>query len=679
MFFDNFKPANTRLSSIATLPGPKYEPPKYPERALEFLSDQDLVDEASCIVNGRNVAFDGKTPTLYWDIESYQNFMMVGFVSALSGKYLGIASDENFKLDIAKLRWIIHNFTLIGFNSNTYDIVMLALMLKGYNCNQLHNCSSMMIENSLNVYSAIEEFNIELPWITQGHIDIMNVAPLQGSLKLYMARCHSKRLQELPYDPNTELTDSQKRHVFYYCFNDLDGTQDLCGQLTDQLQLRQKLSHEYQQDLMSKSDAQIAEAVIVSELRKISGKVSKPIVNENLVFNYDAPKYIKFKSPQLNNLFDQIVNADYTISPSGHVNLPKESVNWIVTIGPSSYKIGNGGLHSKEAHITHYSSSEYKIFDFDVASYYPSIILNQGLFPTHLGSGFLTVYESIVTRRLHAKSQAKKAKKEGNKSEEHKWKAIANSLKIVINGSFGKFGSMYSFLYAPKLMIQVTLGGQLALLLLIEMLHENGIDTISGNTDGIIIKPHVSKIDEARKIINEWEYITGFMMEETEYSSTHSISVNDYMAVKPDGELKLKSSFQSFDYDNPEDTFHLQKNPNAMIVADAVAAYITDKTPIAHTIINCKDFRKFVVVRNVKGGGIKDGVYVGKTVRWYYKTGVFSCIQYKDSGNKVAQSDGAWPIMELPSSVPDDLNYDWYIAEANKKLFEMGIRGKSAR
>jgi hypothetical protein len=45
---------------------------------------------------------------------------------------------------------------------------------------------------------------------------------------------------------------------------------------------------------------------------------------------------------------------------------------------------------------------------------------------------------------------------------------VADSLKITINGSFGKLGNYYSALYAPDLMVQVTVTGQLALLKLIE-------------------------------------------------------------------------------------------------------------------------------------------------------------------------------------------------------------------
>src|SRR3546814_14028970 len=57
-------------------------------------------------------------------------------------------------------------------------------------------------------------------------------------------------------------------------------------------------------------------------------------------------------------------------------------------------------------------------------------------------------------------------------------KPVADSLKIVINGSFGKFGSKYSILYAPNFLTQTTLTGQLSILLLIEMLEMAGIHEI---------------------------------------------------------------------------------------------------------------------------------------------------------------------------------------------------------
>jgi len=58
-------------------------------------------------------------------------------------------------------------------------------------------------------------------------------------------------------------------------------------------------------------------------------------------------------------------------------------------------------------------------------------------------------------------------------------KKTANTLKTLLNGSFGKLGSRYSIFYAPTEMLQVTITGQLALLMLIEMMELCGIPVVS--------------------------------------------------------------------------------------------------------------------------------------------------------------------------------------------------------
>lgn len=242
----------------------------------------------------------------------------------------------------------------------------------------------------------------------------------------------------------------------------------------------------------------------------------------------------------------------------------------------------------------------------------------------------------------------------------------ADAKKIAINGSFGKLGSMWSSLYAPKLMIQVTLTGQLALLMLIEQLEAHNIPVVSGNTDGIVIKCPKALVPTMHKAIAEWERATGFETEETAYKSLYSRDVNNYVAVKPDGKVKTKGAYAFAG---------LQKNPANTIVIEAVLAQLTKGTSVEATIRACKDMRKFVTVRKVAGGGQWGGMYLGKTVRWYYSTQVPASVQirYRTNGNKVSRSEGCMPLMELPEAVPSDINYDWYVREAHSILKEIGF------
>lgn len=116
---------------------------------------------------------------------------------------------------------------------------------------------------------------------------------------------------------------------------------------------------------------------------------------------------------------------------------------------------------------------------------------------------------------------------------------------------------------------------------------------------------------------------------------------------------------------------NLSKNPTNTICVEAVIALLRDGTPIRETIHECKDVTKFVTVRTVSGGAKQDDEYLGKAIRWYYGTGG-SQINYSKRKAKVAKSDGSKPLMELPDELPADINYAWYVAEAQAMLCDIG-------
>jgi hypothetical protein len=218
-------------------------------------------------------------------------------------------------------------------------------------------------------------------------------------------------------------------------------------------------------------------------------------------------------------------------------------------------------------------------------------------------------------------------------------------------------------------MIQVTLGGQLALLMLIEAMEDAGIPVISANTDGIVMACPVERKADLDGIIAAWEVISGLTTEETEYARTNSRDVNNYLALTLDGEFKQKGVLAFVGSKKSE----LEKNPTNYVCVDAVMALLRDDTPIADTIYGCDDVRRFLTVRAVKGGAVYGGEFLGKAVRWHYALGETRHISYHTNGNMVPRSTGARPMMELADSVPLDLDYEWYVREANSILADIGV------
>jgi len=594
-----------------------------------------------------------------FDVECYTNFFYVAFKCLANQKYVAVEQSPAWELNIDKMLWLMYRFCIVGFNSRNYDLPIITLAAKGATCEELKEATNFIIEGDNNVWAFQKHYNLKVPDFN--HIDIIEVAPLQGSLKLYAGRLHCPTMQDLPFPPEHIVSQDDAKVIRPYCCNDLENTEILFHDLAPELKLRLDMSRDYGVELRSKSDAQIAETVINGELQKLSGYYpKKPKFDPDLVLQYNVPDFISFKCPQLNKALDLISNATFTLDKGGKPKWPeglgervkkKNGSAWELRViaGEHAYKLGMGGLHSQESSVSYIADENTIIADNDVASYYPRIILNQKLFPPHLGEDFLDVYESIVNRRLEAK-------RTGNK-------VVADSLKITINGSFGKLGSKYSALYAPQLMLQVTLTGQLALLMLIEMLEEAGISCVSGNTDGVVSMYPKERHEEVRAIISEWESKTQFQTEETRYKALYSRDVNNYIAVKEDDTCKTKGTYGKSG---------LSKNPEHYICSEAVLAFVTNETPVEDTIRRCQDVRSFLSVRNVRGGGEKDGLYLGKVVRWYYAKGEKTAINYVGSGNKVAKSDGAKPLMDLPDALPTDIDYDFYIKKATEMLYDCG-------
>jgi hypothetical protein len=588
------------------------------------------------------------------DCEVYPNYTLFAFKNIDNQNIITIEikgsdsflDDESYR----KLNTIMKKRTTFGFNSRNYDIPVILFALKRKTAKEIHKLSDYIIENNSPGWMTLQKF--DLVWSTYEikHFDIQEPSPgVKVSLKLYGARLNSHTLQDLPIEPGMTLNSVDMENVKLYCVNDLNTTIDLFNHIKDRIQLRFDMSKQYCLDLLSKSDAQIAEVVIKSELNKKSRgmKLYAPKISDSAKFKYLSPDFIKFQTQQLKEILKIIKETTFQLDAKGSIKLPADLKKAKIKLGKSTYQLGIGGIHSTEKKQCIIPNKDQILVDKDVASYYPSIILNLGLYPKHLGPVFLDIYRNIVDQRL-------KAKKEGNK-------VVNESLKIVINGSFGKLGSKYSALYSPDLMIAVTLTGQLALLMLIEKLELSGISVISSNTDGFVSLMHKDQYKTYDDICFDWQLNTGFDLEETRYKALYSRDVNNYLAVTEKG-AKGKGIF-TID--------SISKNPQAPICVNSVIDLFTKNIPIEKTIRECKDLTQFLTVRSVTGGAVFRNQYLGRVVRWIYSTNG-EAIKYKKNGNKVAKSDGARPIMTL-DDFPTDIDYACYINETMGILDDLGF------
>lgn len=587
-------------------------------------------------------------PQAILDIESFPNFFLVKFLRVADDFMMSFSFSGENTLKVDVIMGIIAKYEIITFNGVFYDIPVLRLALKGANSQTLKMASNQLIAGGMRVYEFEEEY--QLRKMNIDFIDLIEIAPGDASLKLYMGRLHSKRIQDLPYPHDKFLTSEEMKEVDNYCGNDLLGTKELLMELTPQIDLRRKMSEQYNLDLRSKSDAQIAEAVIRAEVfKKTKRKIAKAESIDE--FQYQLPEFVRIVDEGIY----EALSEPFLVGSSGKITMPKKLADLKINIGRTTYQMGMGGLHSTEKSVHHHTDDNYILCDYDVASYYPTIILNAGMYPRQLGPEFLEVYQELVTARL----AGKKAKN----------MVIADSLRIAINGSFGKLGSIYSCLYAPDLLVQVTVTGQLCLLMLIYALEKHKIPVVSGNTDGIVVKCPRDMEEVMQFIVSEWEEETGFTMERTDYSAIYSRDVNNYIAVKANGSVKTKGCFK---------VGGIMKNPTNEVCNLALVEYLTKGISFSQYVTECKDITKFISLRTVQGGAVQGNEYLGKVVRWYYAKDWRKTINYKTTGNTVPKTQGARPLMEF-GEFPKDIDYSWYIRECNTLLEAVGMRGPNGQ
>lgn len=608
----------------------------------EYLTHADICNNV-----GSDLILDG---------EFYPNYSMFGFKSVKLNKYLKL--DKSFNPQL--LSWLLFNYRTVGFNSLLYDLPMLWAWFFNSDEAYLKSVSNALIQSERRVNEIEKEFGFtcyKLP--ERSHIDLFNVCPLKGSLKLYGARLHSKRLQDLPFPDYEPLDNWQIPIVDEYNCNDLDVTELIFKFCKDRLELREHISLEYNEDLMSKSDAQMAEVVIAKEVGKLNKRwVKRPEIEAGTIFKYSCPQWLNYQTSPLQELLRRVRRAEFIVQHTGKIKLPDE-LNTDIKIGNGVYRLGIGGLHSSEESITYKANNSTRLIDRDVKSYYPKIITNLGLYPIAMGPNFLIVYTGFIDERLVAKATKNFTKDKG--------------LKIFINGTSGKFSDYWSKMYSPDLTIQVTVTGQLGLLMFIEMLTLNRFNVISANTDGVVTQIDADRIDVFNSIVKQWENATHFETEDTEYTIYCARDVNAYFAVKKDAkdlkDVKVKGPYSEV---GSQSGTQLDNNPDTLICSDAIKKFLMDSTPIEKTIKECTDFTRFITVRNVKGGAAFRGEYLGKVVRWYYAKNSYDYIQYVSSGNKVANTDGCMPCMDLPDEFPNDVNYNYYIDKCKNILYDVG-------
>lgn len=247
--------------------------------------------------------------------------------------------------------------------------------------------------------------------------------------------------------------------------------------------------------------------------------------------------------------------------------------------------VGFGGIHHARPNYSEVSCGTRVIRNYDVASLYPSLMVNNGYTSRNIPSA--ATFEEVYHRRLKAKSSGDKH--------------TANTLKLILNTTYGASLATTNPLYDPLMGRSVCITGQLYILeLAMRYLRScKTVRIIQLNTDGIMISVDESEMPTVYQINDEWQASKNLILEEDRIRAIHQKDVNNYVMVDEKDKIKTKGAYVTYGIAGAG-AFSI--NNNHTIVKEAVIEYFVHGTPVEDTIYGCDDIHKFQIIAKAGGG-----------------------------------------------------------------------------
>lgn len=576
---------------------------------------------------------------------------------------------------------------MVGYNNIAFDYPVIHLLIergghisayelytKAFSIINSNDRFSHMVWESDNYVAQIDLFKIH-------HFDNM---ARSTSLKMLEFNMRSNNIQDLPFEPNTELTDEQIPTLLTYNEHDVDETIKFLEHSLPMIEFRDGLTAKHGINFVNHNDGKIGSAYFIMELERLGvecyhrphgRKEPRQTHRPQIALNDVILPWINFNNPEFQRVLDWLRAQTITETNGVFKNL-----NCI--IDGFQYDFGTGGIHGSIASQIVSSDDTHQIIDLDVASYYPNLAITNKFYPEHLGEAFCDIYLDIYNQR--------RGFKKGTMENA--------SLKYALNVPYGQSNSIYSPFYDPAYTMAITINGQLLLCLLAEYLATiAGLTMIQINTDGLTVKCPRDQIDTLMFIAQTWEQVTGLVLERADYSRMMIRDVNGYIGEYESGKLKNKGPYvhktrlSEGDKWHPDYCMDWNQNHSSPIVAIAAEAALVRGVPVEQTIMNHTDKMDFMLRTKVpRSSRLMWGDQQVQNITRYYVSFNGAALvkvmpptpaQLKknpDAPDRRIGINVGWTVEPCNNLTERDdteaLNYDFYIAEA-RKIVEPLING----
>ena len=450
-----------------------------------------------------------------------------------------------------------------GFNSKHYDQFIIKAICNGASIEEVKELNDYIIGGG----QGWEHPLIRGNYFSFNNIDIKDDMQMGLSLKAIEGHLGmSVQESTVSFTLDRPLTQGELDEIIFYCKHDVDTTEKLVEVRTEYLKSKMSVGR-----MVGLSDAKALSMTNAKLTAALLGASAREYKDER-AYTY-PPNLLKEHIPtEVFAFFDQM--HDESISDD---DLFKSKLNF--EIGGCPCVVGFGGIHGAIPTYEEEAKGNRTIRNYDVASLYPSLMINCGYTSRSIPSA--ESFKEVYHKRLAAK-------KSGDK-------ATANALKLVLNTTYGAMLNKYNDLFDPLMGRSVCVSGQLFLMELASQYVKRitTLKLIQLNTDGIMVSLEDWELPILTEINDEWQSRTGFMLEEDVIQRVVQKDVNNYIEIKSDGSVKTKGGYLVRGT-SVVGAFNI--NNNATIVAKAICDYFVHGTPVEETINGCDDLMAFQLI-----------------------------------------------------------------------------------
>lgn len=544
-----------------------------------------------------------------YDVETFPNIFTCVIKNAQNDE-LRVFELSSRKNDLDKfiktLKWLNkEQKVLVGYNNINFDYAVLQFIYKNaFKFEFLELIKQTFIfANDLIANNTI--YKEDKQSIILKQLDLMKVhnfdyKATRVGLKALEINMQMDNIEDLNFEVGVDISPELFDELIKYNTHDVQATHLFFKHSKEEVSFREELSLKYKEDMLNYSDTKIGKRYFIRNLEEKlgneicykDGKARQTIRNyinfDEIIFDYvnfqsdEFQSLIKYLKKQYSNNMNEVFanihkNNLEELSSYCMLNAKDQASSLHIYFKDFRFDFGTGGLHgSVEGKFFDYDE-DYLIIDVDVASYYPSIVIQNRLYPQHLGSEFVDIYQEIRDLRFSYEKGSSQNK----------------MLKLALNSAYGDTNNKFSPFYDYKMTITITLNGQLMLCMLAEqlMMQIESSTMIQANTDGLTFRLHKKHKSIYEKIMKEWQELTGLVLEETIYNKLWIRDVNNYLALKTDGNVKKIGAYK--------DKLNWNQNHSSLVVQKSVSAHLINNEKIEDFIHNHKN--KYDFLLNTKG------------------------------------------------------------------------------